>query len=182
MHGDNDDLSYLHSVQKESEKLHNSLHAAHLRFRHRKSDALSALNALIAYESQDASEASAFCKRNFLHATTLREMSALRQQLMRSVTHPPRRRLHRSTQSTLTSFMSEVVSQCSGTMKPPGCTISEALLRCVATGWADQVGKRMRSTTSLQTLASQVRLLYCMLQYSVMLWNCFRSLTLCVCV
>lgn len=143
-------------MQKESEKLHNIVHAAHLRFRHRKSDALSALNALIAFEAQDPSEAGTFCKTNFLHATTLREMSALRQQLMRNVSKPPRRRLHSRKQSTITDFMSEVISQCSGTMKPPGGTVSEALLRCIATGWADQVGKRMRSTSSLQNLAFQV--------------------------
>lgn len=146
-------------VQKESEKQHNSLHAAHLRFRHRKSDALSALNALIAFESQDASDAGAFCKNNFLHATSLREMSALRQQLMRNVGQPQRRNLQSTAQSNLTIFMSETISQCGGSMKPPGGTLSDALLRCIAAGWADQVGKRMRSATSLQTLASQVRIL-----------------------
>jgi hypothetical protein len=161
-------------VQKESEKLQDSMHAAHLRFRHRKSDALSALNALIAFDSQDSSQASAFCKSNFLHITALREMSALRQQLMRNITQTPRRRLHNNASSTLSAFVSETISQRSFALKPPGGTLSEALLRCIATGWADRIGKRMRSMTSLQTLASQVR--FFMLGCAIMLWICSQLL------
>lgn len=146
-------------MQKESETLQNGLHAAHLRFRHRKSDALSALNVLVAYESQESSEAHAFCKRKFLHATTLREMSALRKQLTAAITNSSARRLQSSKKHPLTSFMSEVISQSGGVMKPPGGTVSEALLHCIATGWADQTAKRMRSAGSIQALANQVR--YC---------------------
>lgn len=74
--------------------------AAHARFRSPHGDAISALNALCAYEAAAAAAAAAgggrgrgggeggveeFCAANFLHARHLREMSQLRQQLGRTL-------------------------------------------------------------------------------------------------
>jgi hypothetical protein len=147
-----------HAMQVASENAYNSVHAAHERLRNRHSDALSALNALIVFESQDHSKADSFCKKHFLHAPGLREMAALHAQLTRMIAEPGLASArHKS--AGLLSYMAAVLRAHRQTVSRPGETLGRALRRCIAAGWADQIGKRVRSQQHLANLKQQVRLL-----------------------
>jgi ATP-dependent RNA helicase DHX37/DHR1 len=138
--------------------------AAHARFRSDDGDALSVLRALCAYEAAATAGAGrrggalaageAFCRDNFLHARHLKEMSALRRQLMRTL---QQQQVHRRTtdpaaaalQAQLAAAVAAAADAGAGDaaapLPAPGPEVEGALRRALAAGWCDQVAKRVRS-------------------------------------
>eukprot|EP00892_Ulva_mutabilis_P012877 jgi/Ulvmu1/9962/UM059_0010.1 len=142
-------------AQEEGVNIRNRVHSAHQRLRDPSSDALSSLNALLAFEAQPTSQAGSFCNRNFLHAAHLREMSALRKQLVRIVcmqshTH----HLWAMLKATMQN-LSNIPGAAGDHMSPMSKETRKVLIRSVAAGWADQVAKRVRSRAQLDAFAAQ---------------------------
>ena len=134
--------------------IRNRVYSAHQRLRDPDSDALSALNALLAFEAEPKCGVDAFCKRNFLHATHLREMSALRAQLVRIVGIQSRRHQSWALLKKAIDSLSNIPGRTQ--WKPPSSGARKALSCCIAAGWADQVAKRVRSRAQLDNAAAQV--------------------------
>lgn len=140
--------------QDENISIRNQVYSSHQRLRDPDSDALSALNALLAFDAEPQSEGDAFCRRNFLHAGHLREMSALRAQLLRVVSVQAHAHESWATlQTILGSLSPEAMLAFS---KIPSKETRKALSCCVAAGWADQVAKRVRSREQLHNSAAKV--------------------------
>ena len=134
--------------------LRNKARSAHHRLRTPHSDAISALNALIAFEAQPVGKRPEFCRDNFLHVANLNEMSALRVQLVRIL----RTKMsleggavsgHAGAAFLLRRSQAEGVTggpiRLDASLQPPGVAVSTVLRRCLVAGWADQVARRMRS-------------------------------------
>jgi ATP-dependent RNA helicase DHX37/DHR1 len=136
---------------------------AHARFRSPHGDAISALNALSAYEAA-AAEGSVedFCAENFLHARHLREMSQLRQQLGRTLQqlqqglgqgqgqlqpHLPAiggsggvaAEAQQLMQQLLSGLQGDAGEQLMQPLPAPSPAVLDVLRRALAAGWCDQV-------------------------------------------
>lgn len=143
-------------MQEQSIHIKNRVHSAHTKLRDPESDALSSLNALLAFEEQSASTADSFCKKNFLHVTHLREMCSLRAQLVRTLRMPS---CGRPFWTGYKAVMEAAINSSEGTrglLKPPSKAHRKALSCCMASGWADQIAKRVRSRVQMDNCAFQV--------------------------
>jgi len=136
--------------------------AAHASFRSPHGDAISALNALSAYEAAAAAGGvEDFCAANFMHARHLREMSQLRQQLGRTLlqlqqgleqgqlAHLPgvsggsggaAAEAQQLMQQLLSGLQEAGGQQLMQPLQPPSAAVLEVLRRALAAGWCDQVG------------------------------------------
>lgn len=113
----------------------------HVRFHHPSSDALSAAQALLAYdECKGPKAAEGFCSHNRLHAKTMREMSDLRRQLQRLVVS-----LVGSSSTKLfpEGVLDELESDTTKTL-PPGGDVERALRQSLCAGWADRIARRSK--------------------------------------
>lgn len=140
--------------------------AAHARFRSTHGDAISALNALSAYEAAAAQgSVEDFCAANFLHARHLREMSQLRQQLGRTLqqlqqglgqqgqqaAHLPVLSSSGGVAAEAQQLMQQLLAGLEGDggqqlmqpLPPPPAAVLEVLRRALAAGWCDQVSTRV---------------------------------------
>jgi ATP-dependent RNA helicase DHX37/DHR1 len=147
---------------------------AHGRFRSPHGDAISALNALSAYEAA-AAEGSVedFCAENFLHARHLREMSQLRQQLGRTLQqlqqglgqgqgqlqpHLPAvaggggvaAEAQQLMQQLLSGLQGDAGDQLVQPLPAPSPAVLEVLRRALAAGWCDQVSMASSKADRLQ--------------------------------
>jgi ATP-dependent RNA helicase DHX37/DHR1 len=101
-------------------------------FRLADSDALSALYALCAFETQGGGEA--WCRKHHLHHRNLKEASALKKQLTRTVA------------ASLSSLQPATTNNNINTTRPPPSTAALVALRHALTaGWCDSVARRVRS-------------------------------------
>jgi ATP-dependent RNA helicase DHX37/DHR1 len=101
-------------------------------FRLADSDALSALYALCAFETQGGGEA--WCRKHHLHYRNLKEASALRRQLTRTVT------------ASLSSLQPTTNNNdINTTLPPPSTAVLVALRHALTAGWCDSVARRVRS-------------------------------------
>lgn len=139
----------------------NKVHAAHGKFRCAESDAISALNALLAYEAQPAASRGDFCRQHWLHENHLRDMAALHLQLSRVVALPSVVAAARSAGLASADVLQGLQDTAALVSDAPlqACSASgvELLRRCVAAGWSDQVARRMRTAEYLDQLANQAR-------------------------
>ncbi|ABO96118.1 predicted protein [Ostreococcus lucimarinus CCE9901] len=122
----------------------------HVRFHHPASDALSAAQALLAYDACKSSDAVTFCSTNRLHEKTMREMSDLRRQLKRLVVNL----------ATTSKFGDDVFpnaavlnelddsNQAASSMisLPPGGDVERTLRQALCAGWADRIAPNEKST------------------------------------
>ena len=120
----------------------------HVRFHHPASDALSAAQALLAYDACKSSDAVTFCSTNRLHEKTMREMSDLRRQLKRLVVNL----------ATTSKFGDDVFpnaavlnelddsNQAASSMisLPPGGDVERTLRQALCAGWADRIARRSK--------------------------------------
>jgi ATP-dependent RNA helicase DHX37/DHR1 len=134
--------------------------AAHARFRSPHGDAISALNALSAYEAAAADgNMEAFCAANYLHARHLREMVQLRQQLGRTLlqlqqglsqglaqTSPAlsgggsaAAEAQQLMQQLLAGLQGDAGQQLMQPLPPVPTGVLDVLQRALAAGWCDQV-------------------------------------------
>jgi ATP-dependent RNA helicase DHX37/DHR1 len=136
--------------------------AAHAKFRSPYGDAISALNALSAYEAAAAQgSVEDFCEANFLHARHLREMSQLRQQLGRTLqqlqqglgqqgqqaAHLPVLNSGGGVAAEAQQLMQQLLAGLEGDggqqllqpLPAPPAAVLEVLRRALAAGWCDQV-------------------------------------------
>lgn len=143
-------------MQERATRIRNRVYSTHQRLRDSESDAISALNALLAFEAEPEDQADLFCKSNFLHATHLREMSALRAQLVRIVQMPSCGRPLRAGYKAVIEDTVKLPEGQRGLLRPPSKAARKALSRCIASGWADQIAKRVRSTGQMDALAARV--------------------------
>lgn len=147
-----------HSVQEAAAR-HDKLFAAHSRLRDRDSDALSALNALIAFEAAATTERAAFCDNHQLHLTPLREMAALHTQLkhMLSLTatcETLKVSQHRGAAELARQYAAQIPEAPTG---PVNVQHGRLLRRCLAAGWPDQIGRRCRNREQVTAAAATVR-------------------------
>ena len=118
----------------------------HVKFHHPASDALSAAQALLAYDRcKGAKAAEVFCSSNKLHAKTMREMSDLRRQLKRLIVSLA------SSSSKLSGviFSENVLRELEADVEaaktlPPGGDIERALRKALCAGWADRIARRSK--------------------------------------
>jgi hypothetical protein len=137
------------------------VHAAHGRFRCVESDAVSALQALLAYEAEAPAKRSLFCKQHWLHESHLSEMAALHAQLRRAVCLPSvllaAQKAGLGSADVLERLASsDALTRCKH-LQRPGANSTALLRRCIVAGWPDQVARRMRTAEYLDQLAAQVR-------------------------
>lgn len=123
---------------EEAKQRRHAAKTAQAKLRIPESDALSALNALCAFEA--AGEDEGFCRRHHLHFRNLREAAALRKQLARTIhqQHDQKDGIFASAVMVSDNLMAVPAS-------PPPVAVLEALRRAMAAGWADQVARRVRS-------------------------------------
>lgn len=143
-------------MQDQTASIKNRVYAAHQKFRNPHSDAISALNAMLAFEAESEHVLDQFCKQNYLHATHLREMSALRAQLVSLLSMVG---IGISLQASFQDVVGAVAKGKEGLpgyLKPPSKGRCKALRCCIAAGWADHIAKRIHSTLHMENLASQV--------------------------
>lgn len=135
------------------------VHAAHRRLRCKSSDAISALNALLAFEACSSERAQAFCDASFLHIGNLREAAALHRQLHRVLSMPAARIAAGGVAPTLLNTIREGLAKAAPrlAMQRPSDAQALVLRRCLAAGWPDQVARRMRSQTHLAAQSASVR-------------------------
>ncbi|GBF90232.1 ATP-dependent RNA helicase [Raphidocelis subcapitata] len=143
--------------------------AAHARFRSEDGDALSVLRALCAYEAACADGAGrrggplaageVFCRQSFLHARHLKEMSALRRQLMRTLQQQQQhRRTSDPAAAALQAQLAAAVAAAGdapGPLPPPPAEVEGALRRALAAGWCDQIARRVRSAAYVARLMAE---------------------------
>jgi cobalamin biosynthesis Mg chelatase CobN len=127
-------------------------------------DALSSLNALLAFEAVNVVNAANFCKDNFLHLTSLREMAALHKQLLHMLALPSTIAVlsasgHAGARALARVFAPRQGSADQGTRSLGALqgTQGDILRRCIASGWPDQIGRRVRTHEHLTQLAASVR-------------------------
>ncbi|KAI8463435.1 MAG: P-loop containing nucleoside triphosphate hydrolase protein [Monoraphidium minutum] len=143
--------------------------AAHARLRSDGGDALAALRALCAYEAACGGGAGgrggplaageAFCRDNYLAARQLKEMSALRRQLMGALKQQqhraPRAAAAAALHARLAAAAAAAAGGPSGPLPPPPQEVEDALRRAVAAGWCDQVARRVRSAEYAARLSAE---------------------------
>eukprot|EP00891_Asterochloris_glomerata_P009844 jgi/Astpho2/9844/gw1.00149.216.1_t len=144
MQTDNLQVSRMNSGDEEAAKRQRqSARGRQARLRSSHGDALSALNALCAFEA--AGRTQDFCRQHYLHLRNLQEASALRRQLalavlrQRAATGAPEETAQR--QRELGELMQPLPS--------PRALIAQQLRKALAAGWADQVARRVRSNEYL---------------------------------
>ncbi|GLC69391.1 hypothetical protein PLESTF_000824800 [Pleodorina starrii] len=161
-------------------------HAAAMqaRFRHSRSDALSALAALVAFEASGESED--FAAAHFLHARNLREAADLHRQLLRvlamqQVGASPLAAAApaAAAAATLVEELAAAAKELAASLALPGAVpppplaaaagagtdvssllperVAVVLRRALAAGWADQVARRVRSAEYLAQLGESRR-------------------------
>ena len=123
----------------------------HVKFHHPASDALSAAQALLAYDSCNGPKATeSFCSTNRLHEKTMREMSDLRRQLKRLIVNLARDASTKlSTGDTRPMFTEGVLQElefdaAAPKMLPPGGDVERALRQALCAGWADRIARRSK--------------------------------------
>ena len=115
----------------------------HVRFHHPHSDALSAAQAVLAYDQRKGVKAKEeFCATNRLHEKTMREMSDLRRQLQRMIVSLA----NAQKIPGLPRGAIEALDDCfaSTTALPPGGEVEIALRQALCAGWADRIARRAK--------------------------------------
>lgn len=133
----------------------------HVRFHHPASDALSAAQALLAYDACNGSRAAeSFCSTNKLHEKTMREMSDLRRQLKRLVLGLARDSSTRLLQGSRPMFPDDVLCELEADADapktlPPGGDIERTLRQALCAGWADRIARRSKHKEMEQATRAQ---------------------------
>ncbi len=134
------DSPFVHLDGEREKSARQAARAAHARLQVPASDALSALAAYCAYTQ--APDGEAFCRQQRLHARNLREAAALHRQLLRALAH---------------SDLGIALQQSQQQLAAPSQTVTLALRRGIAAGWADRIARRVRSAPELPRERRAVR-------------------------
>jgi len=115
----------------------------HVRFHHPHSDALSAAQAVLAYDQCKGVKAKEeFCAKNRLHEKTMREMSDLRRQLQRMIVSLANaQKIPGLPQGAIEALDDDFAAT---TALPPGGEVEIALRQALCAGWADRIARRAK--------------------------------------
>lgn len=141
--------------------------AAHKAFRCANSDTLSAVNALLAFQSVAPAEEQRFCATSHLHVAPMREMRNLHQQLLRLLHRPAQHAglaqcAHKGA-ALLSAGLDDVLHVQHGSanaLAPPKEKHQRLLRRCIAAAWPDQIARRITPRERLARQIEQARRRY----------------------
>jgi hypothetical protein len=135
---------------------------AHQRLCCSKSDAVSALNALLAYEATPVSAQDYFCASNYLHSGHLREAAALHRQLQHILSASlPRASALPAGSSGIRAlqFLQECLRGSNTSqvvLSRPKKKQIDLLCRCLLAGWPDHTARRIQSSSRIASSRATV--------------------------
>jgi hypothetical protein len=144
-------------MQSGAPEISNKVHTAHKQLSCSKSDSISALNALLAYEATPSSEQSHFCTSYYLHSGHLREAAALHRQLhhilhtsfSKSSAQAPGKRTR---EEGALQYLEECLAGAGGewdSLGRPKKKQIDVLCRCLLAGWPDHAARRIQSRSHI---------------------------------